>query len=356
MTRDADAPTPDFGVPSVDLGTLDTLLPPDAIPSIDSPLFEDAQTAAMHLQADERVIGIEINGQARAYPINILSSHEIVNDEVDGQPIAITWCPLCYTALVYKRPVYKRPSGPDDKPLTFGVSGKLLQNTLVMFDRETESLWSQLYGFALDGPLSETKLEPISALHTDWATWRAQYPETLVLSKQQTRRQFSRTDFATAPRRSYDVDPYASYYQMPDEGVVDRQIPRDVDSLNPKRRILGLRIGQAAKAYPYEVLAENPILNDEVASVPILVWFDAPSRSGQVFARELNGQRLTFQQSAANAFELIDAETGSRWNAISGLSTSGPLHGSKLTPIPFTTAFAFGWYSYFPHSETFGQE
>ena len=355
VTQEEPKPSPDINAETrpllTNLGTLDTLLPPDAIPSIDDPLFEDAEAADASLSADERVIGIEINGHARAYPINILSSHEIVNDVIDGQAIAVTWCPLCYTALVFKR-----PSGPNNRPLTFGVSGKLLQNTLVMFDRETESLWSQLYGFALDGPLTGAKLEPLAALHTDWATWRAQYPETLVLSKQQTRIQFSRAGFATTPRSSYDVDPYASYYRMPIEGVVDHQIPRDEDSLSPKRRVLGLRIDQQAKAYPFELLAKTPLINDEVAALPVLVWFDTASESGQIFAREVDDQVLTFAQVDGNSLEFVDQETSSRWNGVTGEAKFGPLKGHHLTLLPSTTAFAFGWYGYFPQSDTFARE
>lgn len=337
--------------PAVDPGFIVTVLPRDSIRAIDDPQLEPATLAASEMDPDERVIGLVINGDARAYPIPILSSHEIVNDVVGGEPMAITWCPLCYSALVFSR----RVEG-EARPLTFGVSGKLLYNTLVMYDRQTGSLWSQLYGAAVDGPLAGTTLAVFPSLLTEWAAWRAQHPDTLVLSKRLTRAQFGRGTYAESPRGSYDVDPYASYYNMPDEGVVDHQVPRDAFERRRKERVLGVRVGDRARAYPFRALATRPAINDQVGDVSVLVWFDPETQTGAAFERRTDGQVLTFRADPTASGFLLDAETGSRWRATSGTAVSGPLRGTRLPSLPATPAFAFGWYDHFPDSDTYRPE
>ncbi len=333
--------------PSVDPALIVTVLPRDAIRAIDHPQFESA-TQATEIDPDEHVIGVVIHGEARAYPLPILSSHEIVNDVIGGEPVAVTWCPLCYTALVFSRRVEGRAA-----PLTFGVSGKLLYNTLVMYDRETGSLWSQLYGAAIDGPLAGKTLRLYPSLLTEWAAWRAEHPHTQVLSKRLTRLQFNRGTYAESPRGSYDVDPYASYYNMPDEGVVNHQIPRDAFQRRRKERVLGLRVGDRARAYPFRVLARHPVVNDRVGDVPVLVWFDPETQTGVAFDRRVAGRVLTFRADSAAPDVLVDRETGTRWRALTGTAVSGPLQGQHLRWLPSTPAFAFGWYDHYPHSETY---
>lgn len=333
--------------PTVDPGAIDTLLPRDSIRAIDSPQFEPASQAASAMKPDERLIGVDVNGDARAYPLPILSAHEVVNDVVGGEPVAVTWCPLCYTALVFSRRISAR-----DESLTFGVSGKLLYNTLVMYDRQTDSLWSQLYGVAVDGPLSGERLAFFSSHITTWEEWYARYPESKVLSKRLTCRQFDCGTYSDNPRGSYLVDPYASYYVTGDLGVVDNQIPRDAVTSERKQRLLGVRVGPAARAYPYAVLRERPLINDVLDGVPVLIWFDPETETGAAFRRQIEGQTLTFR-AAAEAGVLVDEQTGSRWQAGSGRAVDGPLRGRRLPSLVSTTAFAFGWYDYFPDSDTY---
>lgn len=337
-------------IPDIDPTDIVSLLSPDAIPAIDDPQFESATSAAAHLKPDERVIGVVINGDARAYPINILSSHEIVNDVVGGEPVAVTWCPLCYSALVFSRNVEGA-----ETPLTFGVSGKLLYNTLVMFDRESNSLWSQLYGGGIEGRWAGVGLRAFPSIHTDWATWYRQNPESQVLSKEKTRVQFQRGTYAKAPRSSYYVDPYASYYVTPSEGVINRNIPRDDDSLQPKKRVLGVRTAGSARAYPYNVLRKQPLINDEIDGVPVVVWFDPASQTGRAFERTVNGQVLMFAGDPQNPAMITDENTGSRWNALTGEAIAGSLAGERLSALVVTPAFEFGWFDYFPESSIYGE-
>lgn len=336
-------PTP----PAIDAAGLDTLLPPDSIQAIDDPQFLKA-SQAQDMAPDERVIGIEINGDSRAYPLNILSSHEIVNDVVGGELVAVTWCPLCYSALVFSREL-------NGRSLVFGVSGILLQNTLVMFDRETGSLWSQLYGGAIRGELNGNALAVFPSVLTTWEAWLAQYPQGQVLSKQLTCAQFDCGTYATNLRGSYEVDAYTSYYSSPDEGVVNRQIPRDEFSGRPKERVLGVRLNGAARAYPFAILAEERVINDEIDGVPVLIWFDPKSQTGAAFRREVNGRILTFQTDAGDPTLVRDIESSSRWAGATGREQDARSGQSRLTPLITTPAFEFGWYDYFPQSDTYGR-
>lgn len=334
--------------PSVDPSAIITLIPPDSIRAIDDPQHETADQAIAHLDPNERIIGLIINGEARAYPIPILSTHEIVNDVVGGEPVAITWCPLCYTAIVFSR----RVAG-QETPVTLAVSGKLLYNTLVMFDRQTNTLWSQLYGTAVDGPLNGKSLAIFPSLHTEWAAWQAQYPDTLVLSKQLTCAQFNCGDYSTNPRGSYAVDAYASYYNTPAEGVIDHQIPRDLDESGPKQRVLGVRLGDVSRAYPYETLRERPLINDNINGVPVLIWFDPATQTGTAFIRRVEEQALTFRADPDTPGVLFDLEIGSRWQATNGMAVDGRLRNAQLPALVATSAFAFSWYDYFPDSDTY---
>ena len=338
--RPQDRPIPLPPVPSIDTALIDDLLPRDSIQAIDDPQFETAEFANTHLANNERIIGLVINGEARAYPITILSSHEIVNDIVGGEPVAVTWCPLCYTALVFSRQV-------DSQTLSFGISGKLLQNTLVMYDRQTDSLWSQLYGAALDN--SGRTLAFFPSAFTEWATWYEQYPRSQVLSKEATCAQFACGTYASNPRGSYAIDPYASYYAMPDEGVISNQMPRE-DGLSPKKRVLGIRLAGAVRAYPYGILNRQPLIHDEINGVPVLIWFDADSQTGKAYSRQLGEQVLMFHVEDESGGVLIDEQTYGRWQALTGQEINGT---RQLTPLIATSAFEFGWYGYFPQSDTY---
>ncbi len=336
----ADQPLPFPPPPDTREFELISVLPPDAIPAIVDPVLVSAETAAPELNPDERVIGLVINGDARAYPITILSAHEIVNDIVGGEPIAVTWCPLCYTAVVFSRGLEGR-----EQPLVFGVSGKLLHNTLIMYDRDSETLWSQLYGAGLRGPLAGTTLAYFPSVHTEWEAWRNQFPDTMVLSKQDTCIQFNCDGYA--------VDRYASYYQSSAEGLIDRQIPRESEVSGPKELVLGVVTDGNARAYPYKVLAETGLINDQVDETPILVWFDPSSETGTAFVRRQDDRILTFSQDPEQAGILVDNETRSRWLAMTGESIAGELSGSRLVPLIATPAFEFAWMAYYPDSTAY---
>jgi hypothetical protein len=218
--------------------------------------------------------------------------------------------------------------------LDFGVSGKLLRNVLVMYDRQTESLWSQLYGRALDGPLAGVELTALPAWHTSWEDWRSRHPETLALIK------------------GYRglVDPYTSYYRSSRAGVLG-QSQLD-ERLGVKEFVIGVAAGPHAVAYPFSQLNQQPVINHRVGNIPLLVVFDAVNGSGVVFDRRMNGGELTFR--LGDDLLLFDDQTGSLWEGLTGQALEGELAGRELTRVKSTRAFWFGWVDAFPHTEVFG--
>ena len=222
----------------------------------------------------------------------------------------------------------------DDRVLTFGVSGKLILNAMVMYDRQTDSLWSQFLGEAVEGPLAGTKLQLVSSQLTTWSAWKKEYPGTLVLDTQEA-----------------VTDHYAEYYTDGRSGVLGQS---NFDGRLPsKDLVVGISGPSGQKAYPHIRLMDSPVLNDQFEGTDILVVFDEAARSTSVFRRDLDGMELTFSQSPGPG-EMNDAETGSVWNKLSGAAIAGPLKGSRLIPYPSFDAFWFAWTDFYPNTELFG--
>jgi len=242
--------------------------PRDGIPAINSPVFEKAAVANYPSNMD-RILGVEINGVAKAYPIGILNYHEIVNDYFDDAPVVITYCPLCGSGVAFHARI-------KDKNRTFGVSGLLYNSDVLLYDRESESLWSQIMGQAVTGPLKDTKLEIIPTYYTTWKDWKERYPQTLVLT--------TKTGFF----RDYQRTPYVGYDQS-------EALYFPVDKLNksyhPKERILGIEVNGKYKAYPFsELQRSNNQFWDTFNEQKFRILFDKDQQS----ARILNEQGQEF--------------------------------------------------------------
>jgi hypothetical protein len=324
----------------LDPGAIVGLLPKDAVPAIrdPSPLLVPA-AATRVVQDSDQVLGVVIGEESRAYPITFLSWHEIVNDIVGGVPVAATWSPLCYTGIVYAR---ER----DGRTLSFGVSGKLVANGLIMYDDQTDSQWSQVVGQAVTGPLQGTRLSAIAATQTTWENWRRLHPKTLVLDP-------SRSPY----RRDYSTDPYESYYASPDTGVIAPQ--RDDPRLVPKALVLGLRLDGVVKAYPFSSLGQESVVNDTMANLSVVVTFHRRTATGQVFSRQVGGRVLSFVSAMRGAGEPLtmrDEQTASLWSGESGMALEGSLAGARLIPVPATYAFWFAWKDYYPETVVYGKE
>ncbi|MCH7569061.1 MAG: DUF3179 domain-containing protein [Deltaproteobacteria bacterium] len=228
------------------------------------------------------------------------------------------------------------------KELTFGVSGKLHANSLIMYDHQTDSLWSHLVGSAVTGSLKGEKIKPIESMFTRWETWKRLYPGSKVLTS-------GRTSFFGSLR-----DPYESYYRSSDTGIIPTRLSDN--RIYPKEFVLGLVIHDKAKAYPFSVLSRQPVVNDVFEAVPLLVTFEKESATGMTFTRRVKGQILSFkrvQLTEQRGFFLVDDVTGSVWNGLTGRAIRGRLKGQKLEHLPMASAFWFGWVDHYPKTEIF---
>ncbi len=237
--------------------------PKDGIPAIDAPRF--VAGAKANLRGSDRVLGIFRNGVARAYPIAILNWHEVVNDRFKDEPVVVTFCPLCGTGMAF---IARQPRG----ALSFGVSGLLYNSDVLLYDRQTNSLWSQLMASAVSGPMKGAKLRAMAIAHTTWADWRARYPQTEVLSEQ------------TGFTRDYGRDPYRDYEQS---SQIMFRVRASDDRFHPKEYVIGLDLGGVTKAYPFSELArKGGSFDDDVGGRRVRVEFDAAHRTGRLLDTE----------------------------------------------------------------------
>ncbi|ANG64458.1 hypothetical protein A8C75_19590 [Marinobacterium aestuarii] len=250
--------------------------PRDGIPSIDAPRFVQAHEAAA-LHDTDRVMGLTRNGISKAYPIRILNWHEIVNDRFGDEPLAITFCPLCGSGMVFLREVAPEVEGQvKSQPLSFGVSGLLYNSDVLLYDRETESLWSQIQARALTGHYRGQPLTQIAVEHTSWLDWRQRHPDTQVLS------------FETGFGRDYDSNPYGGYAES---AATYFPVKFRALGFHPKERVIGLALNGEAKAWPFVELGkvESP-LQDRLGDTPIVVHFDPAHGAASI--RDNNGSLL----------------------------------------------------------------
>jgi hypothetical protein len=244
--------------------------PRDGIPAINQPRFELASEADW-LRDEDRVLALVVDGQAKAYPIGILNWHEIVNDKVGEQDFVVTYCPLCGTGVVFAANIA-------DTALQFGVSGLLYNSDVLLYDRNSESLWSQLLGKSISGKLKGVKLPQLPAAYTTWKDWQQTHPDTLVLSRN------------TGFNRDYRKSPYSGYENSRKLYFkVSNKAPTDY---HPKERVIGLAIDGSFKAYPYSELSKNEKagFTDTVAGQKVKIRWNEDAQSGGV-AKE-NGEAL----------------------------------------------------------------
>ena len=225
----------------------------------------------------------------------------------------------------------------EGRELTFGVSGKLIMNNLVMYDRQTNSFWLQISGEGIKGQFKGTALTKVPHVQTTWAAWKEAHPDTLVLDK----------------GGAYRNDPYESYYGDNSAGPLGES--RSDDRLPRKELVVGYVFGGRAIGYPFRTLAETPVINDTFAERELLVVYHDPSQTAQVFQRTADGGGLTFDlvRNAEDDVILRDRETGSTWSGLSGQALDGPLAGQTLKQLPSFYAFWFAWKDFFVEAELY---
>jgi hypothetical protein len=312
--------------------------PRDGIPSIDEPGFISPAKAEDWLADKEPVISLEVDGEAKAYPLQILIWHEIVNDEIAGRPVLVTFCPLCNAALAFDRTL-------DGKVYEFGTSGLLRNSDLVMYDRQTDSLWQQFTGEAIVGELAGTRLALLPSAIVSFADFREAFPDGRVLSRE------------TGYSRDYGRNPYVGYDAMGENpflftGETDGRLPALV-------RVVAVDVDGTDIAYPFSVLEKLGVVNDDPAGMPLVVFHQSGTGSALdntvitmsddvgatgVFSPLVDGRTLTF----VNEGEVIrDKETGSTWSIL-GRATGGPLAGTQLEAVSHADYFWFAWAAFKP--------
>jgi hypothetical protein len=313
-------------------------VPRDGIPPIDQPQFQPAGEVDW-LEDVEPVIALELEGEARAYPLQILMWHEIANDVVGSTPVAVTFCPLCNTGIAFDR----RVEGVGT--VRFGVSGNLRHSDLIMWDDATESWWQQVTGEAIVGSLAGYRLTFLPVQIVGFGQFRDAFPEGQVLSRE--------TGFS----RPYGSNPYLGYDDVASSPFLYSG-PKD-GRLPAMERVVAVELEGESVAYPFTSLAEQRVVHDSVGGVPIVVFHQPGAVSALdrgyipasrdvgaavAFRPEAQGQKLTFS-AAEEGF--VDSETGSTWNIL-GQAVAGPLEGSRLEPVEHGNHFWFAWAAFKP--------
>lgn len=339
--------TTDFskhGVPYSDI--LSGGPPKDGIPPIDAPQFIPMTEADEWLKDREPVVFVQVGNDARAYPIQVLIWHEIVNDTLGGEPLIVSFCPLCNTAIAFKRTFNPSTgSGQGGQVLDFGTTGRLRYSNLIMYDSQTETWWQQATGDTIAGEHAGAQLEFYPASMISWADFKALYPDGAVLSRE------------TGYSRDYGKNPYFGYDDIDQTPFLfDGETP---GQLPPMARVLTLDINNEAVAYSYDVLRQAGVVNDRVGEEAVVIFWAQGTASaldtGNIpegrdvgaavaYSRLQDGQTLTFKFADG---KILDEQTGSEWN-IFGQSISGEFKGKQLTPVISINHFWFSWAAFRP--------
>jgi len=347
LKNSAEWPTTDFSNSSVDHREIMSGGPPkDGIPAIDNPAFVDQAAASEWLKDKEPVISIEINGTARAYPLQILMWHEIVNDEIGDSAVSVTFCPLCNASIVFDRDL-------DGVRYDFGTTGRLRLSDMVMYDRQTETWWQQFTGEGIIGELNGAKLRQIPSNIVAFESFKKQYPKGEVLSRD------------TGFPRTYGRNPYAGYDDINSSpflfrGKLDKRI-------KPMERVLSLSANDKTVLFDLTSLKDKPVVNGEFegTSFVVLAFEDMNSAldksdisssrlipSAAVYDAMADGKKLSFE---INDGVVTDTETGSEGN-IFGIAEKGELAGTRLQQLDRGVHFAFAWLAFDPEAELFKHE
>jgi hypothetical protein len=313
--------------------------PKDGIKPIDKPTYVSVTEADEWLKDQEPVILVQRGSLARAYPVQILIYHEIVNDWLDSHPILVTFCPLCNTAIAFSREL-------EGEILSFSSTGRIRFSNLIMYDRQTESWWQQATGEGIVGHYTGQQLAFLPAIMIAWEDFKDRFPEGDVLSRD------------TGFNRQYGYNPYPGYDDI-NESPFLYDGPPIAGQLPAMARVLTIEEGPLAVAYPYDLLAEVGVVNDRVGEKEIVVFWQpgaaSPFDNIQVFtgerigaaaaySRDLEGQRLTFQYDGT---QITDLETSSVWD-VTGFAVQGPLAGQQLQFVIAINHFWFSWAAFKP--------
>lgn len=318
--------------------------------AIDNPKMVAATQASDFLGDEEYVLGISINGESRAYPTRFAWFHHAINDNIGKTggggtvPIAITYCSVCNTGLAFN-PII------EGKTLMLDFYG-LYNGVVTIHDRDTESVWLQVSGRAVKGPLAGKKLTVLPLLDTTWGQWKKLHPDTLVMSPENEFKKFYRPKGVAEPR---------GYTKFPNPQFA-RTLTRNDERLPQFDKVLAVTLPSSnedalRRAYPIKALEKaNGVINDTIGNTPVVAFLDISTTTAYAATRELDGKTLTFEarKQPNGQYAIYDKETGSRWNIV-GKAEAGPLAGKSLTRLENHLSQWYGWAAFFPDTTVFGQ-
>lgn len=272
---------------------------------IDKFRIATAEEAESRLKADELVIGVSFGDESRAYPLNMISgpTRELLNDKVGDRDIAVTWCSLCFSAVVFDRDT-------SNGKIELGIAGSLWNDNMVMYDTKTKSLWSQIRGEAMEGKLKGTKLRRVASDVVTWRAWKNEHPDTTAVIFSRTSDEFNQV------------------------AIINRSAP-----------VLAVASENSSHAWLHSSLRESPVVNDEWEDQLLLVVRLDDTGAARVYSRRLDNRELTFVYHDG---VVIDEQTQSVWDSRTGTAISGPLQGSQLERLPTAVASKTKWQQFFP--------
>ena len=306
-------------------------VPRDGIPALNDPEFIAADQATYPSNA-ALILGVVIEGEARAYPIGIMNYHEIVNDHFQGRPVCVTYCPLTGSGVAFASVL-------GGQEVTYGVSGLLFRNNLIPYDRASSSLYSQMYVRGIRGDYRDFDWQLYPSLQCTWDFWKEHYPDTKVMS--------SNTGYS----RDYNSNPYGNY-PVSFSTLFPVRFPDN--RYHPKHLTLGVQFDGRAMAFPSSELFSEKVVNIDFEGTPLVIVYDANGKYVGAYSRLVNGDTLSFSLDRNNNVRTImtDDQAGSTWSAV-GLATDGSLAGERLDQFPFYTAYWFAWHDFYPETEVY---
>ena len=320
--------------------------PKDGIPALTDPELVTVAEADEWIEPQEPVVVVTAGGETRGYPIQVLMWHEMANDVVGGVPVLVTFCPLCNTAIVFKRELGGRR-------YQFGVTGRLRYSNMIMYDKQTESWWQQANGEAIAGSMTGKKLAPHPGEMVAWRDFKRDHSSARVLSRN------------TGHSRPYGANPYAGYDDVSRPPFL-YQGPETPGVLPPVARVLALQIDGKAVAYPFKVMKKKKVANDRVGDTPVVVFWAAGTASAldaksvaagrdvgsaNAYVARIDERDLRFE---ARGSGFVDSETKSTWTA-RGRATAGPMKGKRLVPLPSVNHFWFSWAAFMPGTRVYSE-
>ncbi len=327
-------------------------IPRDGIPAMSNPL-PVTPAKARYLTDTDLVLGVVVNGAARAYPHNLGWKHEIINDRLGGRYICVTFCPLTSTGMVFDG------TAPDSSQMELGVSGLLLNSNLVMYDRnDEEALYPQMIYANIGEDQRGQSLTLMPVVETTWGLWRKMHPETTIAQAATGLDHYPIYIRNLYPIEDYSRYPYGNYRNDHQMIIFDNTTSPVNEKLAAKEMVLGLRFAEESKAYPFGKMPATAAINDRVGDRDLLVIFDRKSATAIPYSRTVGDQVLTFlahDREDGLPLALTDRETGSEWNML-GQAISGPFKGARLTQLAAYNSMWFGWSAYWPETKTWQGE